>query len=44
MGGYLTECVNILLMLESESSAEVVQNFIAMGVIADIDNIIGANL
>ena len=44
MGGYLTEWVNILLMLESESSAEVVQNFIAMGVIADVDNIIGATL
>lgn len=44
MGGYLTEFVNILLVIESKTSAEVVQNFIAMGIIAEIDNIIGATL
>ena len=44
LGGYLTEFVNILLVLESTSSTDVVQNFIAMGILADIDNIIGATL
>ena len=44
LGGFLTECVNILLVLESKTSTDVVKNFIAMGILAEIDNIIGATL
>ena len=44
LGGFLTECINIMLVMESKTSTDVVKNFVAMGILAEIDNIIGATL
>ncbi len=38
-GGFFAEFVNILLIVESETIIDVVKDFIALGVIAEIDNI-----
>ena len=44
IGGYFTEIANIILVIEAQSSTEIVEKFIAMGILADIDNIIGQTL
>lgn len=36
--GVFTEIVNILMIVQSESVADVVQNFISLGIISEIDN------
>jgi len=38
-GGFFAEVVNILLIVESESIVNVVKDFIALGIIAEIDDI-----
>ena len=38
-GGFFAEVVNILLIMESRRIVDVVKDFIALGVIAEIDNI-----
>lgn len=39
IGGITTEFINILLILESDNIGDVVKDFIAFGVIADIDDL-----
>jgi len=39
LGGFLTELFNIFLIIESEQITDVVKDFIALGIIAEIDNI-----
>jgi hypothetical protein len=36
--GFATEIVNILMIVQSEDVAGVVQNFISLGIISEIDN------
>ena len=36
--GVFTEIVNILMIVQSENVADVVQNFISLGIISEIDN------
>ena len=42
--GLLTEWVNIIILTESTSIQDVVANFIAMGILCEIDNMIGDSL
>jgi hypothetical protein len=42
--GLLTEYVNIMIITESTLIQDVVVNFIAMGILCEIDNIIGESL
>jgi len=38
MGGIFTEIVNIIVILESSTILDVVKDFIALGLIAEIDD------
>ena len=38
-GGFFAEVVNILLIMESRRIVDVVKDFIALGIIAEVDNI-----
>jgi hypothetical protein len=38
LAGVLTELVNIIVIIQSEDVACVVQNYISFGIISDIDN------
>ena len=38
VAGFATEIVNILMIVQSEDVATVVQNFICLGIISEIDN------
>ena len=40
----MTEYVNIIIITESEQIQDVVVNFIAMGILAEIDDMIGQSL
>jgi hypothetical protein len=42
--GLLTEWVNIIILTESKLIKDVVANFIAMGILCEIDNMIGESL
>jgi hypothetical protein len=44
LGGGFCEIINILIILQSESITDVIKDFIAFGIIADIDNIMAATL
>ena len=44
LGAWMTEGVNILLICKQDSIMEVVMNFIALGVIAEIDNLYASRL
>ena len=40
MGGLFTEIVNALVIIQSQTILDVVKDFVALGVISEIDNII----
>ena len=43
-GGFFTELVNIIIMIRSESVTDIVKDFIALGIIAEIDDYVGKSL
>ena len=43
-GGFLTEFINILVIVQSDSIEDVVKDFIAFGIISEIDNLLAASL
>ena len=44
VGALATEIINLLLICQQTSSMDCVMNFIALGVIADIDNLYASSL
>jgi len=44
LGVFLTEIVNIYLIALNDDISDVIMNFIAFGVIADIDDIVGSSI
>jgi hypothetical protein len=44
MGGIFTEIVNIIIIIRSETVTDVVKDFIALGIIAEIDDYVGKSL
>jgi hypothetical protein len=43
-GGFLTEFINILVIVQAETIEDVVKDFIAFGIISEIDNLLAASL
>lgn len=43
-GGFLTEFINILVIVQSDTIEDVVKDFIAFGIISEIDNLLAASL
>lgn len=44
LAGVLTEVVNILMIIQSENVSDVVQNFISLGIISEIDNSVAESM
>ena len=44
VGGLFTEFINILVIVQSSSIEDVVKDFIAFGIIAEIDNLLSDTL
>ena len=44
IGGIFTEIVNIIIIIRSESVTDIVKDFIALGIIAEIDDYVGKSL
>jgi len=44
LGVFLTEIINIYLIAINSDISDVIMNFIAFGVIADIDDIVGSSI
>lgn len=42
--GLYTEIVNIIVIVQSESVQDVVQNYVGFGIISDIDNMISDSI
>lgn len=43
-GGILTEFINIYIIIQSESTEDVVKDFIALGIVAEIDNLMSMSI
>ena len=43
-GGFFTEFINILVIVQSDTIEDVVKDFIAFGIISEIDNLLAASL
>lgn len=44
LGGVLTELINIYIIIQAESIEDVVKDFIALGIIAEIDNLMSLSI